>query len=471
MDVNANTSDIEDALDNLQQNQTLYFTAEIDGNKTGIAASLNEEGEITYTANINDVQVSLDKVTDEEGNITYTANYDNAIDNLDVEATVDYLLGEQELPGVKQAFVDYIKGNQEDPEFRTALMNYLKAGQDDPDAKTALLDYIKNHQDDADNQDAIVNYFKGSQENPSSPQSGTVNWGLGTVTWPNLSLTGIINWISGGSGKLSGTAHANGTTGSYSIPKLSGRALAMGTLQDDSWLDPNWQTKHSEVALTGEEGQELVVTRANRWFTVGDHGAEFVNIPQGSIVFDAHQTKELLSKGRINSRGTAMIGGTAYANGWRLPSASSSSSKKSSSSSKNSSSSGSSSSRSSSSSKKSSSSNNSSSAKEAADEFEETIDWIVMAIDRLERAIDTLDLKASSTYRSWSSRNQNLVSEISKVSDEINLQQQGYNRYLQQANSVGLSSDLASQVRNGTIDISTISNEDTYNKIQEYQDW
>ena len=94
-----------------------------------------------------------------------------------------------------------------------------------------------------------------------------------------------------------------------------------------------------------------------------------------------------------------------------------------------------------------------------------------MAIDRLERAIDTLDLKASSTYRSWSSRNQNLVSEISKVSDEINLQQQGYNRYLQQANSVGLSSDLASQVRNGTIDISTITDEDTYDKIQEYQDW
>lgn len=117
------------------------------------------------------------------------------------------------------------------------------------------------------------------------------------------------------------------------------------------------------------------------------------------------------------------------------------------------------------------SSNNSSSASDAAKEFKETIDWIEIAIDRLERAIDTLDLKASSTYRSWSERNQNLTSEISKVTEEINLQQQGYNRYLQQANSVGLSWDWASKVQNGQVDISTITDEDLADKISEYQQW
>ena len=126
---------------------------------------------------------------------------------------------------------------------------------------------------------------------------------------------------------------------------------------------------------------------------------------------------------------------------------------------------------SSSSSSKKSSSSNSSSAKEAAEEFEETIDWIEIAIDRLERAIDTLDLKASSTYRSWSSRNKNLTSEISKVTDEINLQQQGYNRYLKQANSVGLSSSWAKLVREGKVDISTIKDENLADKISEYQNW
>lgn len=123
------------------------------------------------------------------------------------------------------------------------------------------------------------------------------------------------------------------------------------------------------------------------------------------------------------------------------------------------------------SSSKKSSSSSTSSAQEEAEQFEETIDWIVTAIDRLERAIDTLDLKASSTYRSWSSRNKNLTSEISKVTDEINLQQQGYNRYLQQANSVGLSSSWAKLVREGKVDISTITDENLKEKINEYQNW
>lgn len=120
---------------------------------------------------------------------------------------------------------------------------------------------------------------------------------------------------------------------------------------------------------------------------------------------------------------------------------------------------------------KKSSSSSTSSAQEEAEQFEETIDWIVTAIDRLERAIDTLDLKASSTYRSWSERNQNLTSEISKVTQEINLQQQGYNRYLQQANSVGLSSSWATKVQNGQINIETITDENLKSKIDEYQQW
>lgn len=474
MDVLASTDDIEYALQNLQDNQTLYFTAEIDGEKSGIAASFDENGEIKYTANINDVEVSLEKVKDEEGNITYKADYDSAIDNLDVEATVDYLLGEQEDPELKQAFVDYIKNNQQDPEFRTAFMNYLKAGQDDPDAKTALLDYIKNNQDNADDQNAIVNYFKGRQDNPDSPQSGIVNWGLGTVTWPTLSLTGIINWISGGGSRLSGTAHANGTAELFPIPSLSGRALAMGTLQDDSWLDPNWQTKHSEVALTGEEDQELVVTRANRWFTVGDHGAEFANIPQGSVVFNAQQTKELLSKGRINSRGTAMIGGSAFAGGsggggFFIGQSGSSSGM-----------SGAPSSSPLGSSKKSDTSTKKTaeatqkaaeSVSEAADEFEESFDQIEILLDRMDRSLQKLT-DSIETY-SYDLSKQSSVSDqaMNQIRSNLATLQQAYNRYIQEANSVGLSDDWKRRVENGAIDVTTLTDENLADQISEYQKW
>lgn len=268
--------------------------------------------------------------------------------------------------------------------------------------------------------------------------------------------------------QLTGVAHTNGTAGLYPIPQLSGRALAMGTLQDDSWLKPEWQVKNGEVnALTGELGAEMVVDpRTNRWWTVGDNGAEFTSIPAGAVVFNAKQTKELLSKGKINTRGTAMLGGTAFATGGFLPNPGSKGWGYGTSGSSKPSSSGSSSSRNS-----STSINASTAAKKEAEEFEESVDWIEMAIDRLERAIDTLDLKASSTYRSWSERNKNLTSEISKVTQEINLQQQGYNRYLQQANSVGLDVSWQEKVKNGEVNIETLTNEDLKNKIDEYQQW
>lgn len=51
------------------------------------------------------------------------------------------------------------------------------------------------------------------------------------------------------------------------------------------------------------------------------------------------------------------------------------------------------------------------------------------------------------------------------------MQQRAYDRYIQQANSVGLSEDYASKVRNGTIDIETITDEDLNDKISEYRQW
>ena len=161
-----------------------------------------------------------------------------------------------------------------------------------------------------------------ASDNTSAAVS-SANTSLNSIDNKTVNTYIITHRRTVGDSELSGTAHARGTAQNaefkFEIPQLSGRALAMGTLQDESWLNPNWRTKHSEMALTGEEGPELVVTRANRWFTVGDHGAEFANIPLGSIVFNAKQTKELLSKGRINSRGSAMIGGTAFATGGYLP--------------------------------------------------------------------------------------------------------------------------------------------------------
>ena len=437
---------------------TITFKAKIDGEELDVNKFTDQEGEIHYTTNINDIEVELDAVENKDGTITYEPNYEKTLDNLDVEATVDYLIGDQEEPEVKQAFVDYIKNHQDDPDFRTAFVDYLKAGQDDPDAKKALLDYIRDDQESPIDQTADVYYNKSGQQAPSDQTAGV---------WYKIKgvIGKVADFITGGSG-LEGTAHIDGTVGGlYPIPQLSGRALAMGTLQDDSVLNPKWRTKHTEIALTGEEGPELVVTRANRWFTVGDHGAEFSKIPQGSVIFNARQTKDLFEKGRINSRGTAMISGTAYAGGSGGGSffvggsgASSGMSGRPSNSSKKSS-------------VEKSAEKASKSAEKAADKFEEIVDSIETLLDRMDRNIQKLT-DSIETY-SYDLSKQSAASDkaMSTIRSNLTTLRSAYNRYIKEANSVGLSDAWKKRVQNGAIDITTVTNEDLADKISKYQDW
>lgn len=67
--------------------------------------------------------------------------------------------------------------------------------------------------------------------------------------------------------------------------------------------------------LVGEEGRELVVDRdAGTYTTVGDTGAEFVDLPKDAIVFNHEQTEQLLSTGHT-SRGKALASGNAFDGG------------------------------------------------------------------------------------------------------------------------------------------------------------
>lgn len=345
--------------------------------------------------------------------------------------------------------------------------------------------------------EALVNQYTSTEKTAN----GTVKWkndeslvvefqdkthkAKGIVDWANnaenvkksFSANGTVNWTSGNKVKVkviseaNGTANANGTTG---------RAYARGS----------WGIKGSGTALGGELGQELVV-RDGRFFTIGDNGAEFFKYKPNDIVFNAAQTESLFKYGGIKGakpRGTMLATGSAFVGG-SIPSTGrafgyefdakgketdylldrlknnktygedSKSKSKTTSSSKSKSSS----------SKKLSSSKSSSS--DSAEEFKEVIDLIEIALKRVQREIDNLDQKASNVYKTWGSRNTALSQQIGKVRSEISLQQQAYNRYLKEANSVGLSSSWAKKVRNGEIDIETIRDEALKEKIDDYQNW
>lgn len=218
----------------------------------------------------------------------------------------------------------------------------------------------------------------------------------------------------------------------------------------------NWGVKHTGTALTGELGREIVV-RGDRWFTVGDNGAEFVKLRKGDIVFNHKQAEALLKNGYITGRGQALASGSAYAGlgvSVAFKDIVSSSSSSSSSSGRSSSSS---------SSKKSSSSS-------SDDDDLEVIDWIETAIDRLERVISNLDSTAKSSFKTLSERLTATSNEIDYVTGEIKMQQEAYERYMKEASSVGLDADLAQKVRNGTIDIESYSSE-TAELINQYKEW
>lgn len=264
-----------------------------------------------------------------------------------------------------------------------------------------------------------------------------------------------------------GIARYTPTLNSYTVPtlygnlvlKTSGNAKHEGT----AFSQGNWGIKGSGVALGGELGMEILV-RDGEYYTIGENSAEFFKYQPNDIIFNAEQSRELLEKGKITRskrRGKAFADGTISSSGKAFSRGGGGMSRPSFNTTTSSTDSSS----------NSSNSSNSSSATNEAEEFLETIDWIEVAIDRIERAIDTLDLKASSTYRDWSVRNKALTDEIGMISDEIDLQQKAYTRYMQEANSVGLSADYVAKVQNGIIDIEKITDESLKERIDDYEQW
>ena len=421
-----NTGDFESKLSNLTQGQTVVLTAEINGEEKIVEATKDKDGKIVYTADVDGVLTKVEPVANTDGTITFIP----ITDEVDEE-------------------ISKTDGGERETEF-TPQTDAIDAVNANTDGGARVVDYIANTI-------GLPTHF--------DPITRTVNY----IATGALAAASVLSTAAGSAG-LNGTAHLNGTLGGlYPIPQLSGRALAMGTLQDERWLKPGWKTNRSEVALTGELGPEIVV-KGNRWWTVGDNGAEFSSIPQGSVVFDSKQTQQLLSNGKITSRGRALSFGSAYASGSGGGSffgggsgSSSGMSGKSSSSSKSSSKSSEKASKSSEKAAKS--------AEKAADKFEEAFDEIEILLDRMDRTLQRLT-DSIDTY-SYDLSKQSSVSDkaMSTIRSNLTTLQSAYNRYIKEANSVGLSDAWKKRVQNGAIDITTVTNEDLADKISKYQDW
>lgn len=324
----------------------------------------------------------------------------------------------------------------------------VKAGIDD----SAIIGFQSEEHDAQgkvtwDNDTAAVDAYSAAQK----AANGTVKWYNDTsLVKTTFTATGTINWTnSGGGHSLNGTAHAYGTA------KASG----------------DWGTAPGGETLVGELGQEIVVDpRTGMWYTVGDSGAEFVNIPKNAIVFNHKQTQSLLANGFVSGRATALVGGTAAVmGGIKVSQAKKSSAynepvKKKSSSSNTAT-------KSYNKSSKNNGSGSSKSSSSSTKDFEETFDWVEIALNRISEAIDRIKTKAESVYKALTTKNSALGDEMALLSEKIELQNQAYSQYMVQANSVGLSGEWQEKVKNGSIELSKITDEDLADKIKDFQDF
>lgn len=98
-------------------------------------------------------------------------------------------------------------------------------------------------------------------------------------------------------------------------------------------------------------------------------------------------------------------------------------------------------------------------------------DLIERAIQKLEREISNLDTITNDTFISWNERNTALLSQIDKINEKINTQQAAYEQYMSLANNVGLDSYYQDLIKNGSIDVITITDKNLQNQIDTFQDF
>ena len=300
-----------------------------------------------------------------------------------------------------------------------------------------------------------------------------------TETIPNAInglWTDVTTWLSEKASEfwsnLTSGFNAGKKGETYDSP--SGKQNVNGTahIRGTAHASGNWglpQNEHN--SLVGELGPEMVVDpRSGRYYTVGDTGAEMVDLPKGAIIFNHKQTEGLLKNGYVTSRGKAYAEGNAHVTIW--PDASS---------------------------KTqwegtgysgpddptwdmSEALANTKALSDALDdaadsvgEFEETIDWIEYRMQEFEERLGKLnaELENKPTYGEKNSTLDKIIEENQKKYADALAGAAYYENYAEKFLE-GMNDDLIAAAKNGAIAITEFTKEQdeaTVNAIQNYRDY
>ncbi len=371
--------------------------------------------------------------------------------------TVEVTPEVSEQPEFKDTSVDVTPNVTEQPKFSPQTVNVSGGG-----TGGGIVSSIKNLV-----ASGKANFKLGSYPKTVPSISGTVNYkgnfptSAPTIYGKAIYTATVQNPPSGGAitvstGTMTSVAHADGTA--YNV--LNYQRLS------PSHAGGRVSLPADEYALTNEIGRESIV-RDGIWYMLPP-GPHMEHLRKGDIVFSAKQTEDLLKAGRTSTYAKALSAGTinALANGsihaysgytgsGYNPWASAGGGYKGGSASTIGS---------------GASSSGGGGSNTSSKDDEHKIDWIEVAIKRFEALLKKLASIAENTFNNLTTRLEATTENLVSTSKDIDLQGKAYDRYIKEANSVGLDAGIAEKVRNGEIDINSY-NEDTRKKIEEYKKW
>ena len=251
------------------------------------------------------------------------------------------------------------------------------------------------------------------------------------------------------------------------VPDVPSRANGTAHSSGTAKIGGDWGTASGGKTLVGELGREIVVDpRTGRWYTVGDKGAQFVDIPKGAIIFNHIQSQSLLENGYVSGRAHALVSGTAMVTGGiGIPNVGYSTKRKN---------------RIAEEIANAAASEISDSMPDGGDDNPEDsfkyIDRVEILLDRIHRKIDAVKDAISDVFSLWSTRGDNITKQIGNITNEIDTQQAAARRYLEEArkqiDKYGLDPEWVKDIESGGIGFSYLTNlDDLYEGYEEYKKW
>lgn len=504
LDVNASTDEVQDKLNMLEQGQTVVFTANVDNATQAVEAIRNEKGELEYyvtledgsktkltelehqngefvfstdTSKVKDAENEINGIMSNDGKTIYmnvdasTSDINNAISSIeDEDHTVIFHANVGDIPATLAAYQ-----NEEGQVIYTANINGVEyyveqVKHEDGTISYELGDYPKEVPSAKQRIDRYPN-DTGVMSDPAGVKQNVLRTpdNSGVMSNPAPVYQSVIRTVTEQLNQVSSGNALAATVGlTANSPKKGKKRRFNGTANASG----NWSVQKSENSLVGELGREIIV-RNGKFFTVGDNGAEFAHIQKGDIIFNHRQSEELLKNGYVTSGGgrarvfgEANVNGTAYANGLKLKknnsvlsSTKKSTRSKSSRTSKAKSSSGS-----------NTKSNSNSKSSDSAEKSEELLDWIETLLSRTSRLTE---LATSAVDRAVGLANKQnaLVNAVTKTQNEITTNQNAANKYFAEADSLKLAPGYVDKIKNGTLNIESITDDNLKDKISKYKDY